>query len=215
MGERWHLKPEMEQTHFVDSWNVRASPSFDAAVLRVLKVGEPFAVSGRQGDWLQVPCDNGAVGYANCKYGDAEALAPVSGGAGAGGAVGSSVGAAGDFQQIGNQFVQHYFQAFDSNRASLAPLYSDTSMLSFEGEQFQGSQAILQKLTSLQMSIKHQVLKADHHPIQPTNGVMSLVVGNLFVDGSTVPVKFSRMFSLAPTPNSSVTIVNDMFRVSA
>lgn len=39
------------------------------------------------------------------------------------------------FEQVGKQFVDHYYSTFDTNRASLASLYTDQSMMSYEGEQ--------------------------------------------------------------------------------
>ena len=50
------------------------------------------------------------------------------------------------FQQVGEAFVSHYYQNFDSNRGGLGPLYRDNSMLTFEGEQVMGAQNIVQKL---------------------------------------------------------------------
>jgi len=33
-----------------------------------------------------------------------------------------------NFEQVGKAFIQHYYQAFDSNRATLADLYQGESM---------------------------------------------------------------------------------------
>ena len=46
-------------------------------------------------------------------------------------------GAMGDFNGVATAFVDHYYNTFDTNRAGLASLYTDQSMLSFEGQQFQ------------------------------------------------------------------------------
>ena len=43
----------------------------------------------------------------------------------------------GDFAETGQQFVNHFYQQF-GNKEGLMALYSDCSMLSFEGEQFMG-----------------------------------------------------------------------------
>lgn len=45
--------------------------------------------------------------------------------------------AMGDFNAVSEAFVNHYYNTFDTNRAGLASLYQDTSMLTFEGQQFQ------------------------------------------------------------------------------
>jgi hypothetical protein len=53
-----------------------------------------------------------------------------------------------DFSAIGSQFVQHYYSVFDTNRPQLKELYTDDSMLSFEGEQFKGIAQIIEKFSS-------------------------------------------------------------------
>jgi hypothetical protein len=52
-----------------------------------------------------------------------------------------------DINAVANNFVQFYYQTFTSNRAGLGALYQPHSMLSFEGQPFQGSQSIVEKLT--------------------------------------------------------------------
>ncbi|RKO94929.1 nuclear transport factor 2, partial [Caulochytrium protostelioides] len=51
-----------------------------------------------------------------------------------------------DHNGIAKQFVDYYYQTFDSNRNALGALYKDVSMLTFEGQPFQGVQAISEKL---------------------------------------------------------------------
>ena len=65
-----------------------------------------------------------------------------------------------DFEAVGKQFVEHYYNVFDTDRNSLASLYSDGSMLTFEAEQFMGSEGIMAKLGALP-SIKHQITTID------------------------------------------------------
>merc|ERR1719230_288333 len=107
-----------------------------------------------------------------------------------------------NFKQIGEQFVQHYYQTFDSNRQQLAPLYNNESLLTFEDEQHQGAPNIVQKLASLPFQkVQHQVVKCD---CQPTvdGGVLIFVTGNLVVDDNQNPLKFAQVFQLrtnAPT----------------
>lgn len=44
-----------------------------------------------------------------------------------------------DFQTVGAQFIAHYFDQLTNNKAGLASLYTDQSMLTYEGEQFMGT----------------------------------------------------------------------------
>lgn len=39
-------------------------------------------------------------------------------------------------------FTDHYYATFDTARTNLAGLYQDQSMLTFEGQKFQGTQAV-------------------------------------------------------------------------
>ena len=39
-----------------------------------------------------------------------------------------------DFHAVGSQFIQHYYQTLTTNRGELGNLYTDVSMLSYEGE---------------------------------------------------------------------------------
>merc|ERR1712129_155041 len=118
-------------------------------------------------------------------------------------------------QQVGEQFVQHYYGAFDSNRAGLLPLYSDSSMLSWEGEQFQGAQNIVQKIVSLPFQrVQHQVVKCDCQPGLGDNGVMVFVIGKLLVDDNQNPLMFAQTFNLRPTPGGGYYIQNDLFRLN-
>eukprot|EP00929_Paragymnodinium_shiwhaense_P006135 TRINITY_DN1089_c0_g2_i1.p1 TRINITY_DN1089_c0_g2~~TRINITY_DN1089_c0_g2_i1.p1 ORF type:complete len:128 (-),score=29.75 TRINITY_DN1089_c0_g2_i1:75-458(-) len=119
-----------------------------------------------------------------------------------------------NFQQIGEQFVQHYYQTFDSNRAGVQPLYGETSMMTWEGEQFQGAAAITQKLVSLSFkTVQHQVTKADIQP-SPPGAILIAVSGNLAVDGGSNPLKFAQVFRLAQTPQGGWFVQNDMFRLN-
>eukprot|EP00440_Ansanella_granifera_P068347 gb/GFBE01074149.1/.p1 GENE.gb/GFBE01074149.1/~~gb/GFBE01074149.1/.p1 ORF type:complete len:123 (+),score=35.63 gb/GFBE01074149.1/:1-369(+) len=118
------------------------------------------------------------------------------------------------FQQIGEQFCQHYYQTFDSNRAGLMPLYSDQSMLTFEGEQFQGAQNITQKLASLPFTkVQHQIVKCDCQPSM-NDGVLIFVTGNLLVDDNQNPLKFAQVFHLMKGPTGNYYCHNDMFRLN-
>jgi hypothetical protein len=62
-------------------------------------------------------------------------------------------------------------------------------MLTFEGEQFQGSQGILDKLLLLG-TIKHDIKTFDAQPTV-NNGIVAFVSGDLYIDGGENPVKFA------------------------
>ena len=119
------------------------------------------------------------------------------------------------FDSIGRQFVQHYYNTFDANRSTLGPLYSEQSLLTFEGEQFQGAQSIVSKLVGLPFQkIKHELVRADCQPNPQNNGVVVFVVGKLFVDDNQAQLMFAQVFHLAPNPAGGFFCLNDMFRLN-
>jgi len=121
-----------------------------------------------------------------------------------------------NFEDIGKMFVQHYYSKFDANqRNELGALYQPSSMLTFEGEKFQGATNIVGKLTTLSFStVSHQITSLDSHPT-PGNGVLVFVCGNLIVDGGNeTPLKFSQVFNLLPGGNGGYFVINDIFRLN-
>lgn len=122
---------------------------------------------------------------------------------------------AGQFEAIGQQFVQAYYQLFDSDRSQLHVLYGDTSMLTFEGEQIQGAQPITQKIASLPFTkVQHHVVKADYQPSPTANGILIFVTGHLIVDDNQNPLKFAQVFMLCQGGANGWFIQNDMFRLN-
>jgi len=121
-----------------------------------------------------------------------------------------------DKSDVGKAFCDHYFQTFDTQRANLQTLYQDTSLLSFENEQFMGMQSIMTKLTTLQFTtVQHAVATCDCHPQAASSGILILIAGDLAADGETTkPLKFSQAFVLLPTPAGSWYIAHDIFRLN-
>uniref|UniRef100_A0AC11EMP0 Nuclear transport factor 2 n=1 Tax=Ovis aries TaxID=9940 RepID=A0AC11EMP0_SHEEP len=85
------------------------------------------------------------------------------------------------WEQIGSSFIQHYYQLFDNDRTQLGAIYIDASCLTWEGQQFQGKAAIVEKLSSLPFQkIQHSITAQDHQPT-PDSCIISMVVGQLKV----------------------------------
>lgn len=118
-----------------------------------------------------------------------------------------------DPESVGKAFLQYYYQLFESNRQGLATLYQDASMLTFEGQKFQGPQAIVGKLA--QLPFNQCKINADTMDFQPSvsGGVMVFVTGKIITEGESAPLKFSQVFHLMPVNNSFV-VTNDMFRLN-
>lgn len=101
-------------------------------------------------------------------------------------------------ETVAKAFVEHYYTTFDANRAGLANLYQDASMLTFEGQHIQGSQSIVAKLTGLPFQqCKHTISTVDCQPSGPAGGVIVFVSGNLQLAGEQHALKFSQVYLLA------------------
>ncbi|KAH3766071.1 nuclear transport factor 2 [Pelomyxa schiedti] len=116
-----------------------------------------------------------------------------------------------DVEGVGKAFVQHYYNTFDGNRVNLRALYQPQSMLTWEGQRFQGVDAIHNKLMGFSSNVQHAVASTDVQPV-PTGVILVCVAGHLSVDQDN-PLKFSQVFTLAPTSTGSYFILNDLFRL--
>ncbi|ORZ39679.1 hypothetical protein BCR44DRAFT_1427007 [Catenaria anguillulae PL171] len=93
---------------------------------------------------------------------------------------------------------------FGSNRAGLRPLYREHSMMSYEGTDLAGVNAIMEKLESLPFQeIRFNVLTVDAQPSNPTAGSLLIVVtGQLIPGGEDKPLFFTQTFQLIPEAGS-------------
>jgi hypothetical protein len=88
-------------------------------------------------------------------------------------------------------------------------------MLSFEGQPFQGGQAIVEKLASLPFQkVQHKVSTVDVQPSSTANtSILVFVTGQLLVDEETNPQFFSQVFQLL-SDNGNWYVFNDIFRLN-
>ncbi|KAJ6787031.1 hypothetical protein PWT90_05670 [Aphanocladium album] len=138
----------------------------------------------------------------------------------------------------GKQFIEFYYNQFDSDRNSLASLYRDQSMLTFESASVLGVKDIVEKLTSLPFEkVKHQVSTLDAQPGMIEGSVVILVTGQLLVshqdpelrkapieatqvltklllqvDEEQRPMNYTQAFQLAQE-NGQYFVFNDVFKL--
>ncbi|MCO5565653.1 hypothetical protein L7F22_019327 [Adiantum nelumboides] len=106
-------------------------------------------------------------------------------------------------EAIAQQFTDFYYATFDRNRAELHSLYRPQSMLTFEGEQLQGADAITEKLKNLAFQkVQHKVETRDAQPTGDGNSLTVMVTGALLVDDSSQPMRFSQDPTLCSTTSS-------------
>ncbi|KAL1848236.1 Nuclear transport factor 2 [Paecilomyces lecythidis] len=120
----------------------------------------------------------------------------------------------GDFVSIAQQFVDFYYKTFDENRAGLAALYRDHSMLTFETASVQGTAGIVEKLTSLPFQkVVHQLATLDAQPSSESGGILVMVTGALLIDDEQKPMSYTQSFQLLPDGAGSYFVFNDIFRL--
>lgn len=88
-------------------------------------------------------------------------------------------------------------------------------MLTFEGQQFQGGDGIVAKLSGLPFQkVAHRVVSVDVQPSSPTaNSILIFVTGQLLIDEESNPQFFSQTFQLFADAGSWY-IFNDIFRLN-
>lgn len=119
-----------------------------------------------------------------------------------------------DINAVSKSFTDFFYQTFDTNRAGLASLYREGSMLSWEGQQFLGPQNIVEKLTSLPFArVQHRVISVDAQPGAQANTVFVLVTGQLLIDDETNPHFYTEAFTLVGDGANSFYVFNDTFRL--
>ncbi|RPB11674.1 nuclear transport factor 2 [Morchella conica CCBAS932] len=112
-----------------------------------------------------------------------------------------------------NEFAKYYYNTFDSDRTRLAPLYRENSMMTFETNQHQGVSPIIEKLTSLPFGkVAHRITTLDAQPAGPNGNIMVQVTGELVIDDSEHPQRYSQCFHLVPE-GESYYVLNDIFRL--
>ncbi|CAN6644741.1 nuclear transport factor 2 [Trichomonascus vanleenenianus] len=119
-----------------------------------------------------------------------------------------------DFQNLAKQFCDFYYNQFDADRSQLGNLYRESSMLTFEQTQVQGSAAIIEKLASMPFQkVAHRISTLDAQPASPNSGdVIVMVTGELLIDDEQRPQRYSQVFHLLPD-NGSYYVFNDIFRL--
>ncbi|KAJ1963665.1 Nuclear transport factor 2 [Dipsacomyces acuminosporus] len=119
-----------------------------------------------------------------------------------------------DISAIAKQFVEYYYNTFDSSRANLEPLYREMSLLTWEGQQFQGAKSIIEKIGSLPFQkVAHKITTVDAQPSLPgVNAVVITVTGQLLIDEEVNPQQFTQTFQLVE--DNGFFVYNDIFRLN-
>ncbi|XP_055533331.1 probable nuclear transport factor 2 [Wyeomyia smithii] len=119
------------------------------------------------------------------------------------------------YDLIGKGFVTTYYTLFDdpNQRHTLVTMYNaDSSFMTFEGQQIQGSAKIAEKLQSLTFQkISRAITAIDCQPMFD-GGVLINVLGRLQCDEDP-PHAYSQVFVLKPAGNTFY-CAHDVFRLN-
>lgn len=119
-----------------------------------------------------------------------------------------------NYEQIGKAFTEQYYNMFDNpaTRSQLQALYNpEQSLMSFEGQQMQGTAKIMEKIQSLTFQkIAHLITAVDCQPMFD-GGILINVLGQLKTDDDP-PQSFMQCFVLKPNGDSFF-IQHDVFRL--
>mmetsp|Transcript_9137 Transcript_9137/g.26106 ORF Transcript_9137/g.26106 Transcript_9137/m.26106 type:complete len:124 (+) Transcript_9137:116-487(+) len=117
-------------------------------------------------------------------------------------------------EEVAKAFVGHFYQSFDSNVDALAGLFNPTSMMTFEGQQFQGPENIIGKLKGVG-KVVHAVKSMDVQPGNTPSSLMIFVTGTVQIgEGNANPLHFCEFFCLVSTGPGQYYVHNDIFRLN-
>jgi hypothetical protein len=85
-------------------------------------------------------------------------------------------------------------------------------MMTFEGNQVQGTEAIMGKLRSVG-TVTHQVKSMDVQPSSSASAILIFVTGSIQIGGDN-PLHFCEMFQLVSSGPGQYYVHNDVFRLN-
>jgi hypothetical protein len=85
-------------------------------------------------------------------------------------------------------------------------------MMTFEGNQFQGGQAIVEKLAAVG-PVQHEVKSTDVQPSVTDSGLVIFVTGSIRIGGPN-PLHFCEFFQLVSTGPGQYSVHNCIFRLN-
>ncbi|XP_044732582.1 probable nuclear transport factor 2 isoform X1 [Chrysoperla carnea] len=118
------------------------------------------------------------------------------------------------YEAIGKGFVQQYYAMFDDpmQRQNLVNMYNtESSFMTFEGMQLQGSIKIMEKLNALTFQKINRIITAIDSQPMFDGGVLINVLGRLQCDEDP-PHAYTQVFVLKPLGNSFF-LQHDIFRL--
>eukprot|EP00922_Rhytidocystis_sp_ex-Travisia-forbesii_P047232 GHVS01070357.1.p1 GENE.GHVS01070357.1~~GHVS01070357.1.p1 ORF type:complete len:133 (+),score=29.34 GHVS01070357.1:263-661(+) len=117
-----------------------------------------------------------------------------------------------NFEQLGKQFAEQYFNTFTANRGGITAMFGAQSMLTWEGQQLQGAANVVKKISELP-TMTYKLASLDCQPTYD-NGILVVVAGDVKIDDNSNAMKFMQVFVLRRTTSGSYYIFNTIFRLN-
>lgn len=121
-----------------------------------------------------------------------------------------------NFDAIGKAFAEQYYAIFDNKdtRPNVNQMYSPDGLLTFEGSQFSGRDAIGEKMKTIPLDNMQRVISTIDSQPMIDGGIVVTVVGQLKNnDANDKVMPFCQTFVLKPAENSFF-IFHDIFRLA-
>jgi hypothetical protein len=118
-------------------------------------------------------------------------------------------------EEVANSFVNHFYSTLEAgNLAGLATLYQPQSTLTFEGTAVTGSDAILQKYSTV-LPLRYDIngLTKEVQMSVNSSSMLIFVTGKLIIGGQGNFLLFSQCFQLVAVGPGQYYVHNDMFRL--
>ncbi|CEL52095.1 Nuclear transport factor 2 OS=Schizosaccharomyces pombe (strain 972 / ATCC 24843) GN=ntf2 PE=3 SV=2 [Rhizoctonia solani AG-1 IB] len=117
-----------------------------------------------------------------------------------------------EMEDITNQFTSFYYPTLSGDRNQLVNIYKADSILSWEGNQYQGVESILEKLKAFPDGVQFKLVTKDFQMCG--DKMIVLVTGQLITEPGANPVHFSQAFTLAGNGAGGFYVANDLFRLN-
>ena len=117
------------------------------------------------------------------------------------------------FDDIGKGFTAQYYATFGADRSQCAGIYRPSSLMTWNGTQIAGTDAIMEHFSTLTFQSVHFLpIDTDCHPTG-SGGVLVVVNGELKFDSEEHSLTFNDVFHLSTDEAGSWFVSNQFTRV--
>ncbi|KAK2958052.1 putative Nuclear transport factor 2A [Blattamonas nauphoetae] len=112
--------------------------------------------------------------------------------------------------QVAQNFLAAYYGEVEGTRANVQNFYNEGSMLSYQGEETMGINAVTKIQTQPRM--KHGNTQVDCQPVPASGTYIITVVGQIQTEGETHLLQYMEVFHISVT-QAAFLILNQIFKL--